>query len=117
MAHDFALFANRQVVLGIGPVELMAAVIAALVYLFNADRSDFRDAADRIYDTAEGAGEMTRRVVSKIEEDPPAAYGVQLLSQDATPAGDGVAPAAQRSRLQRRRPQGSGTWRSRPRIS
>jgi hypothetical protein len=55
------------------------AVVAALIYLFQAERSDFHAAADRAYDAVDGVHALTQDAVRK---------GNRLLKDTEAPAAD-----------------------------
>ena len=59
------------------------AVVAALFYLFQADRSDFRAAADRAYDAVDNVHALAKDVAKGA-----ARQGNRLLKDSETPAAD-----------------------------
>lgn len=59
------------------------AVVAALFYLFQADRSDFRAAADRAYDAVDEVQALAKDVAKNATR-----QGSRLLKEPETPAAD-----------------------------
>lgn len=59
------------------------AVVAALFYLFQADRSDFRAAADRAYDAVDEVQALAKDVAKNATR-----QGSRLLKEHETPAAD-----------------------------